>query len=134
MYQGILLLTMISYNFWIAGYKKTLFENCAGKTFNKYVHIIKHKKILRMFTYVNFIYPEKATKFCEISTILRFDWHYIGQIYGGDFASTWSFLIFYWQDKQPGTISSMQSTNRRRSIQFQPPFYLESSQRKLMQI
>ena len=31
---------------------------------------------------VKFIYSEKATKFCEIST----DWHYIGQIYGGDFA------------------------------------------------
>ena len=38
------------------------------------------KKIL-----VRFIYSEKATKFLR-NLHLRFDWHYIGQIYGGDFA------------------------------------------------
>ena len=35
------------------------------------------------FSRPQFIYSEKATKFRKIS---RFDWHYIGQIYGGDFA------------------------------------------------
>ena len=38
---------------------------------------------------IKFIYPEKATKFCEIST--RFDWHYRGQIYGEDFAEYMNF-------------------------------------------
>ena len=53
---------------------------------------------------VKFIYAEKATKFCEISTadhkILRnlhrrFDLHYIGQIYGGDFAKFCGLLRIY---------------------------------------
>ena len=32
----------------------------------------------RNFSLLKFIYSEKATKFCEIFTLL-FDWHYIGQ-------------------------------------------------------
>ena len=34
---------------------------------------------------------------------------------------------------KPGTISLIYNTNRWHSNQFQPPFYLESSQTKLMQ-
>ena len=31
------------------------------------------------YFWVKFIYSEKATKFCEISTLHTFDWNYIGQ-------------------------------------------------------
>ena len=46
------------------------------------------------------IYSEKATKFCEISTILRnlprrFDHYYLGQIYGGDFAKLFGLVRIY---------------------------------------
>ena len=36
--------------------------------------------------YLKFIYSEKATKFCEISTVDLTVTTYMGQIYGGDFA------------------------------------------------
>ena len=38
------------------------------------------------FWAIKFIYSEKATNFCKIPTVDLTDWHYIGQIYGGDFA------------------------------------------------
>ena len=41
---------------------------------------------------VKFIYSEKATKFCEIQL---FDWQYIGQIMGGDFAKFCGLLRIY---------------------------------------
>ena len=44
---------------------------------------------------IKFIYSEKATKFCEISTVLRFDRYYIGQIYSGDFAKICGLLRIY---------------------------------------
>ena len=44
---------------------------------------------------LKFIYSEKATKFCEISTNYIFDWQYIGQIIGGDFANFFGLLRIY---------------------------------------
>ena len=43
-----------------------------------------------MVVVVKFIYFEKAKKFCY-----RFDWHYIEQIYGGDFAKFCGLLRIY---------------------------------------
>ena len=43
---------------------------------------------------VKFIYSEKATKFCEISTV-DLTINYIGQIYGGDFAKICGLLRIY---------------------------------------
>ena len=37
-------------------------------------------------SFLKYIYSEKATKFCEISTVNLTGTTYIGQIYGGDFA------------------------------------------------
>ena len=48
-----------------------------------------------MNTYVKFIYPEKATKFCEISKVDLSFTTYVGQIYGGDFAKTFGLLRIY---------------------------------------
>ena len=42
----------------------------------------------------SYMYSEKATKFCEISSQL-FDWQYIGQIIGGDFAKFCGLLRIY---------------------------------------
>ena len=44
---------------------------------------------------VKFIYPEKATKFCEISTVDVTVTTYIGQIYGGDFTKICGLLRIY---------------------------------------
>ena len=44
---------------------------------------------------VKFIYSEKATKFCEISTVDLTVTAYVGQIYGGDFAKTCGLLRIY---------------------------------------
>ena len=49
---------------------------------------------LVLTSYIKFIYSEKATKFCEISPQL-FDWQYIGQIIGGDFAKFCGHLRIY---------------------------------------
>ena len=46
------------------------------------------------FIFLKFIYSEKATKFWEISNQL-FDWQYIGQIIGGDFARFCGLLRIY---------------------------------------
>ena len=43
---------------------------------------------------VKFIYSEKATKVCEISTV-DLTGNYIGQIYGGDLAKFCSLLRIY---------------------------------------
>ena len=45
--------------------------------------------------FVNFIYSEKATKFCEISTVDLTGTTYVGQIYGGDFAKFCGLLKTY---------------------------------------
>ena len=45
---------------------------------------------------IKFIHSVKATKFCEISTLLlTADWHYIGQKEGGDFAKFCGLLKMY---------------------------------------
>ena len=44
---------------------------------------------------VKFIYTEKATKFCEISTVHRFDCQSIEQIYSGDFTKICGLLRIY---------------------------------------
>ena len=44
---------------------------------------------------LKFIYSEKATKFCEISTLDLTVTKYIGQIYGGDFAKIRGLLRIY---------------------------------------
>ena len=44
---------------------------------------------------MKFIYSEKATKFCEISTIDLTATKYMGQIYGGDFAKNCGLLRIY---------------------------------------
>ena len=44
---------------------------------------------------LKFIYSEKATKFCEISTNYLTGSTYIGQIIGGDFAKFCGFLRIY---------------------------------------
>ena len=54
-----------------------------------YVHPMS---VLCNFT-LKFIYSEKATKFCEIHR--RFDWHYIEQIKGGDFAKFFGLLRIF---------------------------------------
>ena len=41
------------------------------------------------------MYSEKATKFCEIFSNYIFDWQYIGQIIGGDFAKFYGLLRIY---------------------------------------
>ena len=43
---------------------------------------------------IKFINSEKATKFCKIATV-DFDWHYIGQINGGDFEKFCGLLRIY---------------------------------------
>ena len=44
---------------------------------------------------IKFIYSDKATKFCEISTIDLTGTIYIGQIYGGDFPKIHGLLRIY---------------------------------------
>ena len=52
-----------------------------------------HLKIYpKHFEAVKFIYSDKATKFCEISTV---DLTNIGQIYGGDFTKYCDLLRIY---------------------------------------
>ena len=46
--------------------------------------------LIQEHIYVKFIYSEKATKFCKISTV-----SYIGQIYSGDFAKICGLLRIY---------------------------------------
>ena len=45
--------------------------------------------------HLKFIYSEKATKFCEISTVGLTVTKYIGQIYGEDFAKICGLLRIY---------------------------------------
>ena len=42
------------------------------------------KKGAILFHILKFIYSEKATKFCEISTVDLTGMHYTGQTYGGE--------------------------------------------------
>ena len=52
-------------------------------------------KILKSFQeFVKFIYSEKATKNLK-NLHLTFDWHYIGQKLGGDFAKFCGLLRIY---------------------------------------
>ena len=44
---------------------------------------------------LKFIYSEKATIFCKISTVDLIFMDYIGQIYGGDFAKKCGLLRMY---------------------------------------
>ena len=44
---------------------------------------------------LKFIYSEKTTKFCEVSTVDLTGTTYIGQIYGGDFAKICVLLRIY---------------------------------------
>ena len=47
-----------------------------------------------IFVFVKFIYSDKATNFFQ-NLHRRFDWHYIGQMYGGDFAKFCALLRIY---------------------------------------
>ena len=57
------------------------------------IRLQNHIAPLFTVTKLKFMNSEKATKFCEISTI--FDWQYIGQIIGGDFAKFCGLLRIY---------------------------------------
>ena len=50
---------------------------------------------IRNCRFFKFIYSEKATKFCEISTVDLTGTTYIGQIYGGDFTKICGLLRIY---------------------------------------
>ena len=56
--------------------------------------ILEYKLIL-LYVLINFMYSEKATKFCEISTVDLTGTTYIGQIYCGDFAKFCGLLRIY---------------------------------------
>ena len=65
--------------------------------------MLSHRE-LKLFSMVKFTYSEKATKFCEISTVDLSYVHSASQIYNGNFAFSeymnftyvdkWLFIIF----------------------------------------
>ena len=61
----------------------------------KYLSLKEKEKSFLRHMYVKFIYSEKATKFCEISTVDLTVTTFIGQIYGGDFAKFCGLLRIY---------------------------------------
>ena len=62
--------------------------------FSKSVADLVHALAMVKKILVRFIYSEKATKFLQ-NLHLRFDWHYIEQIYGGDFSNFCGLLRKY---------------------------------------
>ena len=70
-----------SYAFVVRG---TIYFIC---NFHVATHVLLHE--------LKFIYSEKATKFCEISTVNLTVTTYIGQIYGGDFTKNCGLLRIY---------------------------------------